>query len=130
MKMRAPEGAVAALELEVVTKWLGESPLTSGILEPVRQLGEGTRRALRVLVRDMKVEVEPEAKPAIPGEQRSSVRVYFVLPKGAYATTVLEAAFALEEPPHAVRIRTRGAERRKRTRLKPAEVNRGTRDTR
>jgi tRNA pseudouridine13 synthase len=101
MKMRAPEGDVAALELDVTTKWLGESPLTSGILEPVRQLGEGTRRALRVLVRDLRVEVEDQANPGNSGEQRSSVRVYFVLPKGAYATTVLEAAFALDETPHA-----------------------------
>jgi len=93
MKMRAPEGLVAALELDVTTKWLGDS----FNFEPVRQLGEGTRRALRVLVRDMRVEVDPQND----GEQRSSVRVYFVLPKGAYATTVLEAAFALDETPHA-----------------------------
>ena len=93
MKMRAPEGPVAALELDVTTKWLGDS----FNFEPVRQLGEGTRRALRVLVRDMRVEVDPQND----GEQRSSVRVYFVLPKGAYATTVLEAAFALDETPHA-----------------------------
>jgi tRNA(Glu) U13 pseudouridine synthase TruD len=41
-------------------------------------------------VRELRIEVDRE-------EQRSSVRVYFVLPKGAYATTVLSAAFTLEE---------------------------------
>ncbi len=93
MKMRMPEGAPAELEAEVTARWLGDS----FDFTPVRALGDGTRRAFRVLVRELRVEVEPRNER----EQPASVRVYFVLPKGAYATTVLEAAFALEETPHA-----------------------------
>jgi tRNA(Glu) U13 pseudouridine synthase TruD len=91
--MRAPEGAPAELETDVIKKWLGDS----FDFAAVRALGDGTRRALRVLVSELHVAVEP----GNTGEQRSSVRVNFVLPKGAYATTVLEAAFAVEETPHA-----------------------------
>lgn len=93
IKMRAPEGAPAELETDVIKKWLGDS----FDFAAVRALGDGTRRALRVLVSELHVAVEP----GNTGEQRSSVRVNFVLPKGAYATTVLEAAFAVEETPHA-----------------------------
>jgi tRNA pseudouridine13 synthase len=81
IKMRAPTGAPLALETEVTSAWLGEA----FDLASVRQLGEGARRPLRTLVSDLRVEVDR-------GEQRSAVRVYFVLPKGAYATTVLATA--------------------------------------
>jgi tRNA pseudouridine13 synthase len=86
VKMRAPTGAPLALETDVTSAWLGHSYDFAS----VRSFAEGTRRALRVLVRELTMHVDR-------GEQRSSVRVHFVLPKGAYATTVLSAAFTLEE---------------------------------
>ena len=85
LKMRSPAGAPLALEAEVTAAWLGES----FDLARVRQLGEGARRPLRTLVRDLRVEVDA-------GEQRPSVRVYFVLPKGAYATTLLATAMDID----------------------------------
>jgi tRNA pseudouridine13 synthase len=90
VKMRAPTGAPLALETDVTSAWLGHSYDFAS----VRSFAEGTRRALRVLVRELRIDVEPDETR----EQRSSVRVHFVLPKGAYATTVLSAAFTLEEP--------------------------------
>ncbi|HWL86076.1 MAG TPA: tRNA pseudouridine(13) synthase TruD [Polyangiaceae bacterium] len=85
-KMREPEGAPRALEREVVHEYLGDDiDLTK--LVP---LGEGTRRPLRLWVSDLRLEKEQ-------GEQGESIRVYFVLPKGAYATTVISAAIPLEE---------------------------------
>jgi tRNA pseudouridine13 synthase len=90
VKMRAPTGAPLALETDVTSAWLGHSYDFAS----VRSFAEGTRRALRVLVRELRIDVQPDETR----EQRSSVRVHFVLPKGAYATTVLSAAFALEEP--------------------------------
>jgi tRNA pseudouridine13 synthase len=86
IKMRAPTGAPLALETEVTSAWLGES----FDLASVRQLGEGARRPLRTLVRELRAEVV--APRADRGEQRPSVRVCFVLPRGAYATTVLATA--------------------------------------
>jgi tRNA pseudouridine13 synthase len=85
IKMRGPEGAPLALEQEVTTAWLGDSFDFAG----VRQLGEGARRPFRTIVRDLRVQVDS-------GEQGPSVRVCFVLPKGAYATTVLSAAFTID----------------------------------
>jgi tRNA pseudouridine13 synthase len=82
-KMREPAGAPLALESETIRAWLGES----FDFAPTKVLGEGARRPLRVLVQDLDVAI-------LEREQRSSVRVYFVLPKGAYATTVIAAAFA------------------------------------
>jgi tRNA(Glu) U13 pseudouridine synthase TruD len=43
-------------------------------------------------VEDLRVEriIDPNVPAA--GEQDASIRVYFVLPKGAYATTVLSSA--------------------------------------
>jgi tRNA pseudouridine13 synthase len=90
IKMRAPTGAPLALETEVTTAWLGEG----FDLASVRQLGEGTRRPLRTLVHELRVEIDRGSReePSDPREQGPSVRVYFVLPKGAYATTVLATA--------------------------------------
>jgi tRNA pseudouridine13 synthase len=85
VKMKSPTLAPLALETEVTTDWLG----ASFDLARVRQLGEGARRPLRTLVRDLRVEVDLR-------EQRPSVRVYFVLPKGAYATTVLATAVDID----------------------------------
>jgi tRNA pseudouridine13 synthase len=101
VKMRTPEGEPAELERTVVDGILGDG----FDLAVTRALGEGTRRALRLWVENLRIEVSdepespaPEGEKGAPGrEQDSSIRVYFVLPKGAYATTVLGGAFRLEE---------------------------------
>jgi tRNA pseudouridine13 synthase len=90
VKMRWPGGAPGALERQICKEKLGD-----GVdLDATRKLGEGSRRALRLWVDGMHVE-------RIPAEQEPSMRVYFVLPKGAYATTVLGSclnlSMALEE---------------------------------
>lgn len=93
-RMRWPEGEVKALEERLVT------PFLEGVdLERARSLGEGTRRALRLHVASCSVAQVMNSK-GVPGddendnrEQLSSLRVQFVLPKGAYATTVLANAF-------------------------------------
>jgi tRNA pseudouridine13 synthase len=101
VKMRTPTGAPLALETEVTTGWLGEG----FDLASVRHLGEGTRRPLRTLVSDLRVEIEREDPRAqgeaqnegdVRREQGPGVRVYFVLPKGAYATTVLATAIEID----------------------------------
>jgi len=79
VKMTWPEGEPLALERRVAFEVLGE-----GIdLAETRALGEGTRRALRLEVDDLRAEREQD-----------SIRVHFVLPKGAYATTVVQAVLA------------------------------------
>lgn len=93
VKMRAPRGEPLALEERVAKEVLGEG----FDLEAVRSLGEGTRRSLRVEIDDLAAEPLPsepgtEAGPADGG----AVRVRFVLPKGAYATTVLSSAVRIE----------------------------------
>ena len=119
-RMRWPEGAPAELERATVDSILGPA----FDLERTRRLGEGSRRALRVWVEDLQWEVVeivgPSPVPAAPashlqpdcvypdrelacdamneqdpGQGAASIRVHFVLPKGAYATTVLGAAFEL-----------------------------------
>jgi tRNA pseudouridine13 synthase len=107
VKMRAPTGAPLELESEVTTLWLGEA----FDLSRVRALGEGTRRSLRTPVSGMRVAVhacdpgetslmetagQRTEIPRDSREQRPGVRVEFVLPKGAYATTVLSAALTLD----------------------------------
>jgi tRNA pseudouridine13 synthase len=88
VEMRWPEGAPALLERRICSETLGED----FDLARTRRLGEGTRRPLRVWVQDLRWEVEG----GDPGNAATCIRVYFVLPKGAYATTVLEAVFALD----------------------------------
>jgi tRNA pseudouridine13 synthase len=83
-KMRAPTGRPADIERACAARILGDS----FDLSRTRALGEGSRRVLRLHVQGMKAE-----------EQADGVRVYFVLPKGAYATTVLGAVFRLESLP-------------------------------
>ena len=51
-------------------------------VEGGRKLGEGTRRPLRLLVKELSVDQRNGAT--------GSIAVSFVLPKGGYATTVLE----------------------------------------
>jgi tRNA pseudouridine13 synthase len=95
-RMRSAEGAVKELEERVV------APFLDGVdLERARALGEGTRRALRLRVTGCSVEQVMNSRD-VPGdgagddrEQGAVLRVGFVLPKGAYATTVLANAFEL-----------------------------------
>jgi tRNA pseudouridine13 synthase len=92
-RMRWPEGRAAELEQAVAAQILGEG----FDLARTRSLGEGSRRALRLWVEDLRWEtlkVDPSARS---GKPAACVRVYFVLPKGSYATTVLGTAVALEE---------------------------------
>jgi len=87
--MRWPEGAPLALEQR-----LADATLGSGFdLSRTRRLGEGTRRALRMWVQDLRWDVGNDAA----GHAPDCFRVYFVLPKGGYATTVLGAVFALRQ---------------------------------
>jgi tRNA pseudouridine13 synthase len=82
--MKRPSGAAAELEDAIVARIFG-----AGFdFERVRALGEGTRRPFRVMVENMRVE----------REETGILRVYFVLPKGAYATTVLACAVDAVEP--------------------------------
>jgi tRNA pseudouridine13 synthase len=97
-RMRTPEGAPAELERRIAAEILGDG----FDLARTRALGEGTRRALRVWVAELRCEClddhENEQSNAEHGRNgTASVRVHFVLPKGAYATTVLAAAFTLDE---------------------------------
>jgi tRNA pseudouridine13 synthase len=110
-KMTWPDGAPAELEREV----LREAGVTPEHLAAAASLGEGTRRPLWMPVRDLHVEpggppstqVGPsgEARRALPPApadvtsaiadeapcERAGLAVSFTLPKGGYATTVLEA---------------------------------------
>ncbi|HEY4016654.1 MAG TPA: tRNA pseudouridine(13) synthase TruD [Polyangiaceae bacterium] len=87
-KMRWPEGEPCALEKKIAAEVLGED----FDLERTRRLGEGSRRALRMWVDGLRWEVDEER-----GHELASMRVYFVLPKGGYATTVLGAALSIDE---------------------------------
>jgi tRNA pseudouridine13 synthase len=88
-RMRWPEGAPRELERRIANEVLGGA----FDLERTRHLGEGSRRALRMWVQDLKWQIVEDD----PGHEAAGVRVYFVLPKGGYATTVLGAALALDE---------------------------------
>lgn len=92
-KMVQPEAVVAELEAEVAASLLGADEVVS-LLTNASGLGEGTRRPLVLPVKELHVE------PILPsgGEQRGGCRVYFVIPKGAYATTVLGQVFVWNEP--------------------------------
>jgi len=82
-KMMRAEGDVAALEDEIARARLGEAyePAFAGIL------GEGTRRPLRLFVKEMRVSCNTVANAS--GVEETSCSIEFVLPKGAFATTVL-----------------------------------------
>lgn len=92
-EMRWPEGAPCELERHAAHEILGEN----FDLARTRRLGEGTRRPLRIWVQDLRWEVENEVPHEPNGHGAACVRVYFVLPKGSYATTVLGTVFDLEE---------------------------------
>lgn len=82
-RMTKPTGAALALEERV------SAPFMEGVdLSRAKNLGDGARRPLVIAVRTVEV--------SEIGEQGRACRVRFVLPKGAYATTVLGFAVAFE----------------------------------
>jgi tRNA pseudouridine13 synthase len=92
-KMRAPTGRPGELEREVFAARLG-----AGFdLLATKAYGEGTRRGLVLDVDELTVE-RVVNRPAGEqfGEHGAVLMVRFVLPKGAYATSVLGAAVAFE----------------------------------
>jgi tRNA pseudouridine13 synthase len=91
VSMRAAEGAPAELEKRVTDSILGEGM----DLTKTRALGEGSRRALRLWIEGLRVIPD---EPNESGNRTSCLRVHFVLPKGAYATTVLASAIAMNAP--------------------------------
>lgn len=84
VEMDKAEGEPGQLEAEVAEKRLG----IDFDWAKTKPLGEGARRPLVLSVRDLRVDCR---------EEDASCRVYFVLPKGAYATTVLANVFELGE---------------------------------
>lgn len=92
-RMRQPEADARALEERVA------APFLAGVdLHRARNLGEGTRRALRLRVGDVTVAQVMKSADETGREQACAVRVRFVLPKGAYATTVLKTVFDYDKP--------------------------------
>jgi|HubBroStandDraft_1064217.scaffolds.fasta_scaffold96918_2 tRNA pseudouridine13 synthase len=100
-RMRWPEGAPADLERATADGIMGAGT----DLSRARALGEGSRRSLRVWAQDLRwerlerLERLERCEPDGEDEQRTPtacMRVRFVLPKGAYATTVLACAFGIE----------------------------------
>jgi tRNA pseudouridine13 synthase len=92
-RMRWPEGSPADLERRVVDQMLGRDV----DLVRARALGEGTRRALRVWAQDLRWERFAASAEDDPRPNGACMRVGFVLPKGAYATTLLASAFGIEQ---------------------------------
>jgi tRNA pseudouridine13 synthase len=115
-KMRPAEGTPGELERRMTDAVLG----ADFDLERTRRLGEGTRRPMRIWIEELRwtslegadvsasqmqpgcVYPERELRSSQmtevdQGQAGASIRVHFVLPKGAYATTVLGGAFELGE---------------------------------
>jgi tRNA pseudouridine13 synthase len=84
-KMRWPDGEPAKIEREILEAAVGDPDL----FDRQRALGEGTRRAFVLHVRDLAVRNMQEDPNAL--------LVVFVLPKGGYATTLLACAVTLQE---------------------------------
>ncbi len=119
VKMREPGGAVLALELRILRETVGEG----FDLARTKPLGEGTRRALVLRVSELEARVVPGGRGPEDGgsgkegegdggatggaaggaaegsaqEQPTDLWVEFMLPKGAYATTVLARVVDVEE---------------------------------
>ncbi|MEZ4313771.1 MAG: tRNA pseudouridine(13) synthase TruD [Polyangiaceae bacterium] len=91
-KMRWPEGAPGELERAVLTAAVGDP----ACLEAWGHLGEGTRRALSMPVRDLSCALLPAASGG-RDPARAAIEVCFTLPKGGYATTVLGRAARLHD---------------------------------
>jgi len=100
-RMPWPEGAPADLERSVADGVLG----AGADLSRARLLGSGTRRSLRVWAQDLRWAAHKPDEEATQHAQTACMRVSFVLPKGAYATTVLASAFAIRQAPSSVGTR-------------------------
>jgi tRNA(Glu) U13 pseudouridine synthase TruD len=87
-RMRGPEGAVAALEEEVLRARIGDLDV-----HRTRPLGEGTRRPLCLRIEELSMAVADRT----PGAATACVSLRFVLPKGAFATTVAAAIFEVND---------------------------------
>lgn len=98
-KMRQPEADALALETRIL------EPFIEGIdLHRARSLGEGTRRPLRLRVTDLRhTSSIDEGSKAGPSVGQAAIAVQFVLPKGAYATTVLSHVFDVTDAGREVR---------------------------
>jgi tRNA pseudouridine13 synthase len=85
--MRWPEGQARALEQEVIDAALDELGVAGDaqFLARLSGLGEGTRRPLCQWVTEI-------SAARLEGGEAGALRVQFVLPSGAYATTVLARA--------------------------------------
>lgn len=79
-RMRWPTGRPEQIEREVLAERLGDEK----VLERFGKLGEGTRRALRVVPGELAVETL--------ADDASALVVTFTLPKGSYATVLLAEA--------------------------------------
>lgn len=82
-RMRWPEGEPARWEREVLEEALGDAQA----LQAMEKVGAGSRRSLRILPKDLEFEFST----------RESLEVTMLLPKGAYATTVLGSVFQLRD---------------------------------
>ncbi len=104
-KMRWPEREARALEEKLTAEYL------EGVdLRRARSLGEGTRRALRLRVTESSFEeLMKSSESAENREQGGAFRVRFVLPKGAYATTVLSNAVHVVESQNTAPLSSIGA---------------------
>jgi tRNA pseudouridine13 synthase len=100
-EMRKPGAAIDAFETSTIDE-VCKFPVD---WERAKSLGEGTRRPLRVWVEELSLAVEPQSA------QHASIALAFVLPKGAYATTVLDEVFELIEPSRKVQHETSSQER-------------------
>ena len=92
-KMRWPDGTARLLEEEIVNQALEELGVAgdSEFLARLAPLGEGTRRPLRQWVTELSAE-RVGATALEPALGAGALRVQFVLPSGAYATTVIARA--------------------------------------
>jgi tRNA pseudouridine13 synthase len=95
-RMRQPEGEALELEQRII------APLIEGIdLRRARSLGEGTRRGLRLHVAELSHRLSSssseESTLSEQSADKGAIEVRFVLPKGAYATTVLSSAFSVAD---------------------------------
>ncbi|MCW5833996.1 MAG: tRNA pseudouridine(13) synthase TruD [Labilithrix sp.] len=115
-RMRQPEADALDLEQRI------SLPLIEGIdLRRARSLGEGTRRPLRLRVADLShsfldSSLHEADSSALAGAPHAgcAMTVRFVLPKGAYATTVLSNAFSISDAGRLERSGERPDEREER----------------
>lgn len=84
-KMRRAEGEPGRVEREVLVEAVGSSE----VFDAHRALGEGTRRSMRMVPADLSAVPDPTAEDALV--------VRFVLPKGAFATTVLDRVAEVDD---------------------------------